>query len=378
MIAFLFNPAEIIIPIVAMGVPATVSGLTYLGVMIDLKINKQYYSFFRALGTLYDARFSPKLKKMIRKEGIRKENGELADLPEIFTYEDYYSGKIMISEFESAVDYYVSKGLIQLNSSVRKTKLEKNIKNLQSEENHDVLTISFIAKNNKKIAELQEKIDNKKSVLELINEEYDKLKEKMNIDNSSNTSLVEERVSLEILKESISDVKDILDKKIICIDDLIKLVQEKQKLESNNEKMEQDIYDNLFDEESKEETLDSLEKDDTDNIDIIEKEIDSILTNYNTNKKSKTNNSENEAVLKELFDMRKKVSIKQKRISILNNKIEKAVDINIFQSYKNTNNKKIDNLKEKYNYDEEMFRGEDVILDEELNQVETPVPKRMH
>lgn len=343
-----------------------------------IKINKQYYSFSRALWTLYGARFSPKLKKMIRKEGIRKENGELADLPEIFTYEDYYSGKIMISEFESAIDYYVSKGLIQLNSSDRKTKLEKNIKNLQSEENHDVLTISFIAKNNKKIAELQEKIDNKKSVLELINEEYDKLNAKMNINNSSNTSLVEERVSLEILKESIGDVKDILDKKIICIDDLIKLVQEKQKLESNNEKMEQDIYDNLFDEESKEETLDSLEKDDTDNIDIIEKEIDSILTNYNTNKKSKTNNSENEAILKELFDMRKKVSIKQKRISILNNKIEKAVDINIFQSYKNTNNKKIDILKEKYNYDEEMIRGEDVILDEELNQVETPVPKRMH
>ncbi len=378
MIAFLFSPAEIIIPIVAMAVPATVPGLTYLGVMIDDKINKQYYSFSRALWTLYDARFSPKLKKMIRKEGIRKENGELADLPEIFTYEDYYSGKIMISEFESAIDYYVSKGLIQLNSSVRKTKLEKNIKNLQSEENHNVLTISFIAKNNKKIAELQEKIDNKKSVLELINEEYDKLNAKININNSSNTSLVEERVSLEILKESIGDVKDILDKKIICIDDLIKLVQEKQKLESNNEKMEQDIYDNLFDEESKEETLDSLEKDDTDNIDIIEKEIDSILTNYNTNKKSKTNNSENEAILKELFDMRKKVSIKQKRISILNNKIEKAVDINIFQSYKNTNNKKIDNLKEKYNYDEEMIRGEDVILDEELNQVETPVPKRMH
>ena len=76
--------------------------------------------------------------------------------------------------------------------------------------------------------------------------------------------------------------------------------------------------------------------------------------------------------------MRKKVSIKQKRISILNNKIEKAVDINIFQSYKNTNNKKIDTLKEKYNYGEEMIKGEDVILDEELNQVETPVPKRMH
>ena len=378
MINILFSPAEIIIPIVAMAVPATIPGLTYLGVMIDDKINKQYYSFSRALQTLYDARFSPKLKKMIRKEGIRKENGELADLPEIFTYEDYYSGKIMISEFESAIDYYVSKGLIQLNSSVRKTKLEKNIKNLQSEENHNVLTISFIAKNNKKIAELQEKIDNKKSLLELINEEYDKLNAKMNINNSSNTSLVEERVSLEILKESIGDVKDILDKKIICIDDLIKLVQEKQKLESNNEKMEQDIYDNSFDEESKEETLDSLEKDDTDNIDIIEKEIDSILTNYNTNKKSKTNNSENEAILKELFDMRKKVSIKQKRISILNNKIEKAVGINIFQSYKNTNNKKIDNLKEKYNYDEKMIRGEDVILDEELKQVETPVSKRMH
>ena len=32
----------------------------------------------------------------------------------------------------------------------------------------------------------------------------------------------------------------------------------------------------------------------------------------------------------------------------LNKKIEKAIDINIYQSYKNTKKKKIDNLKEKY------------------------------
>lgn len=370
-------------------VPASFVGLTYLGVMVGIKINdhkvgiktnEQYYSFSSAVWDLYSARLSPKLRKMIKKEGIRKENGELADLPEKFSSEDYYSGNILISEFESAIDYYMSKGLIWINSANRKEKFEKNLKNDELNENHSVLTVSLITKNNKKIEELSEKIDEKKSLLELINEEYDKLNTKLNTSNMSNTNLVDERVSLEVLKESISDIKDILDKRLLCIDDLIKLVQEKQKVKKINEKLEKDIYDNSFDEETKDETRDSsIEKYDTDNIDIIEKEIDSILANYNTNSDVKTNIENKESsYLTELFDMRKKTSLKQQRISILNKKLEKAVDINIFQSYKNTNNKKIDNLKEKYNYDEVMIRGEDVILDEEINQVETPVSKRMH